>query len=128
MALKINTTIKIIMNPAQVSKLLNAPQIALIRTAMAVETDLLTSQTIPFDTGTLQNEHTSIDPSQASSGTVQIVSDTPYARRLYFNPEYNFQQTKNPNAGGKWFDPYINGNMKKWVKQTFVELMRRMTQ
>ena len=128
MALKISTNIKVIMNPAQVSKLLNAPQMALIRTAMAVETDLQTNQTIPFDTGTLQNDQTSIDPSQAPSGTVQIVSDTPYARRLYFHPEFNFQQAKNPNAGGKWFDRYINGNMKKWVQQTFVELMRRMTQ
>ena len=128
MGLKIDANVKVVLNQAQINKLLNAPSIALIKTAMAIETDLQTSQTIPFDTGTLQNEQTSIDPSKASSGTVQIVSDTPYARRLYFHPEYNFRHDKNPNAGGKWFDPYINGNLVNWVKETYTELLRRMTQ
>ena len=128
MGLKIDSNVKVVMNQSQINKLLNAPSKALIKTAMAIETDLQTSKTIPFDTGTLQNEQTSVDPSKASSGTVQIVSDTPYARRLYFHPEYNFRHDKNPNAGGKWFDPYINGNLVNWVKETYVELLRRMTQ
>jgi hypothetical protein len=128
MGMKIDANVKVVMNQSQINKLLNAPSKALIKTAMAVETDLQTSQTIPFDTGTLQNEQTSVDPSKASSGTVQIVSDTPYARRLYFHPEYNFRHDKNPNAGGKWFDPYINGNLVNWVKETYTELLRRMTQ
>ena len=128
MGLKIDANVKVVLNQAQINKLLNAPSTALIKTAMAIETDLQTSQTIPFDTGTLQNEQTSIDPSKASSGTVQIVSDTPYARRLYFHPEYNFRHDKNHNAGGKWFDPYISGSLVNWVKETYVELLRRMTQ
>lgn len=127
MGLKIDANVKVVLNQVQINKLLNAPSKALVKTAMAIETDLQTSQTIPFDTGTLQNEQTSIDPSKAASGSVQIVSDTPYARRLYFHPEYNFRHDKNPNAGGKWFDPYINGNLVKWVKETYVELLRRMT-
>ena len=128
MGLKIDGNVKVVMNQAQINKLLNAPSKALIKTAMAIETDLQTSQIIPFDTGTLQNEQTSVDPSKASSGSVQIVSDTPYARRLYFHPEYNFRQDKNPNAGGKWFDPYLNGSLVAWVKETYAELLWRMTQ
>jgi len=128
MGLKIDSNVKVVMNQAQINKLLNAPTKALIKTAMAVETDLQTSQTVPFDTGTLQNEQTSIDASKATSGSVLIASDTPYARRLYFHPEFNFRQDKNPNAGGKWFDPYINGSLVQWVMNTYTELLRRMTQ
>lgn len=29
---------------------------------------------------------------------------TPYARRLYYNPQYNFSTDKNPLAGGLWFE------------------------
>ena len=36
------------------------------------------------------------------------MSDTPYARRLYFHPEYNFKRGNNANAGGKWFDSFLN--------------------
>ena len=52
------------------------------------------------------------------------MSDTPYARRLYFHPEYNFNQDKNAHAGGLWFQPYINGNKKKFAQNVFNRFMR----
>jgi len=97
---------------------------ALVETADATKSDLVQSQTMPFDIGTLQNRSTFVDDKNKSKGKVSIVSDTPYARRLYFHPEYNFQTDKNSKAGGLWFDPYINGNKKNFVKNTFSRIAR----
>lgn len=100
-------------------------RVNLIKTADAIRTDLIQSQTMPFKTGNLQNLSTFIDDSKSSAGKVRIVSDTPYARRLYFHPEYNFSKANNPNAGGMWFEPYKNGNKKDFAKNTFAKLMKR---
>lgn len=97
----------------------------LVRTADAMKTDLVQSQTMPFDTGALQNQSTFVDDSKKKQNKVKIVSDTPYARRLYFHPEYNFQKDKNPNAGGQWFEPYISGAKKDFARKTFARFMRR---
>lgn len=97
---------------------------ALAETADALKSDLEQSQTMPFDTGALQNRGTFVDDSKKNKGIVTIVSDGPYARRLYFHPEYNFQKTKNRNAGGIWFEPYINGNKKQWATKTFAKIMK----
>lgn len=97
---------------------------ALIKTADAIKTDIMMSQTMPFDSGNLQNRSTSVDTSDINSGKVRIVSDTPYARRLYFHPEYNFQKTHNPNAGGEWFEPYINGTKKDYAQKVFTRFLK----
>lgn len=97
---------------------------ALVETADALKSDLQKSQTMPFDTSALQNRSTFIDDSKKKSGRVTIVSDTPYARRLYFHPEYNFQKTKNKNAGGMWFETYINGQKKNWTSKKFAKIMK----
>ena len=97
---------------------------ALVETADALKSDLIQNQTMPFDTGTLQNRSTFIDDSKKNSGKVSIVSDTPYARRLYFHPEYNYKKDKNANAGGMWFQPYIDGNKKDFATKAFAKLLK----
>lgn len=106
---------------AYVKKLM---QEALVETADALKSDLEQSQIMPFDTGALQNRSTFIDDSKKNSGVVSIVSDTVYARRLYFHPEYNYQKTHNKNAGGAWFEPYISGNKKKFATKTFTKILK----
>lgn len=97
---------------------------SLVETADAVKGDLQRSQTMPFNTGELQNRSTFVDDSKKNSGKVSIVSDTPYARRLYMHPEYNFRKDKNKNAGGEWFESYINGNKKDFAKKKFAKIMK----
>lgn len=97
---------------------------SLVETADAVKGDLQRSQTMPFDTGELQNRSTFVDDSKKNSGKVSVVSDTPYARRLYMHPEYNFRKDKNKNAGGEWFESYINGNKKDFAKKKFAKIMK----
>ena len=118
--MKVRSTV----NNAKLKQINSNATIALIKTADALKTDLIQSQTMPFDTGALQNRSTFVDDTQAPSGVVSVVSDTPYARRLYFHPEYNFNKTKNPNAGGMWFEPYISGDKKDFIKNTFTTFMK----
>lgn len=33
-----------------------------------------------------------------------IAWQTPYARRLYYNPQFNFSKDENPNAQGLWYE------------------------
>ncbi|AJH78126.1 MULTISPECIES: minor capsid protein [Heyndrickxia] len=66
---------------------------------------------IPKDKGTL--ERSSLQASDLERG--EIVWDTPYARRLYYHPEYNFSKDKNPHARGLWFDEAKAVRGDKWV-------------
>ena len=58
------------------------------------------------------------------SDKVSVVSDTPYARRLYFHPEYKFRKDKNANAGAEWFEPYLTGNKKQFARNSFARIMK----
>ena len=113
------------MNPKALSQLSKAHSTALAQTGQQILNDVRNEQTMPFDTGNLQNEQTYVDDSKAAQGTVSVISDTPYARKLYFHPELNFQRGKNPNAGAGWFDPYIHGDKGNKVKEWFRQLVRR---
>ena len=96
----------------------------LVMTADALKSDVQQSQTMPFDTGALQNRDTFVDDSNKNKGKVRVVTSNPYARRLYFHPEYNFRQDRNSHAGGLWFDPYVSGNKKDFVPKTFAKFMK----
>ena len=100
---------------------------ALEQTAAVLYGDLVLSQTVPFDTGSLQNVLTYPDYSAAKDGIIRLVSTGPYARRLYYHPEYNFRTDKNPFAGGRWFDPYMAGHAKgDFVAKTFAEMIAEL--
>lgn len=127
-------TPKVTYNIANINRIEADIAKALAKTADAVKTDLQQSQTMPFDSGQLQNRDsnlkfefpgTQIENSKASSGKVTIFSDTPYARRLYFHPEYHFSDKDNPNAGAGWFEPYIRGAKKDYAKKDFAVFMRK---
>lgn len=62
--------------------------------------------------GHLQNDSTFVDYSESSDGKVTLVSSTPYARRLYYHPEYNFDTGENPNAKGNWYEDWEAGGSK----------------
>lgn len=109
-----------------IKKLNNAAIVSLEQTAEAIHTDLVQSQTMPFRQGTLQNTATFVDCTHSKNGTVTIVFSTPYARRLYYHPEYNFNKAENPNAGGRWLDPYLEGGKKQnFAVDTFRKLYKR---
>lgn len=120
-----------------VKQLDKAKQQALEQTGDALLTQVKNTQVMPFDTSILQNDSTSVDYSQSAKGVVKIVSDTPYARRLYFHPEYNFHREvwtdsegkkhgANKSAGGKWFRYWLKGGTRQnFCSQTFAGLYRK---
>ena len=88
-------------------------QLALVETAEALKTDLIQSQTMPFDKGTMQNDSTFVDDKRVIKGVAKIVVDTAYARKVYFDPELNISTEKNPNAKQYYFEDYISGSKKE---------------
>lgn len=117
--------VRVKLNTANINAIEKAIARNLVKTADAVKTDLQQSETMPFKTGLLQNRSTFVDDKEAASGRVYVVSDTPYARRLYFHPEYNFSRAENKNAGGEWFEPYISGVKKDYAQKVFARFMQR---
>jgi hypothetical protein len=113
------------MNGQALSVLLKAQRQALEMTGQQVLNDLRNSQSMPFDTGNMQNDQTYLEDKDSSKGKVSIVTDAPQARRLYFHPEYDFQKGKNPNAGAGWFEPYISGDKVNKVRTWFKQFMKR---
>lgn len=67
---------------------------------------------VPMSEGFLRDS--SITHSKIGSGEVKW--ETPYARRLYYNPQYNFSKDKNPNARGLWFEEAKAQNLDDWIK------------
>lgn len=108
--IKVKSTVR--MNFSRIRQLEQAQITALEQTAEALHTEVVQAQVMPFDTGTLQNEGTFVDYSESRQGKVSIISNTPYARRLYFHPEYHFQTKENPNARGKWYSDWLPGGKK----------------
>ena len=82
---------------------------ALDATGEQLLTDVTNAQIMPFDVGTMQNDATYVDHSHRANGQVTLLVDEPYARRLYYHPEYNFQTVNNPNAKGLWFEDWADG-------------------
>ena len=123
--MKCTSTVKL--NMGTIARLDSAAVAALEQTAEAVHTDLLQSQVMPRRSGHLQNESTFVETSMSGQGSVAIVSSTPYARRLYFHPEYNFSKEANPNAKGEWFEDWLPGGRKQdFANNTFAQIYRRL--
>lgn len=108
----IKATSKIKMNFPRIKQLSQAAVTALEMTGEALHTEVVQAQVFPFDTGKLQNESTFVDYGKSKDGKVTLVSSTPYARRLYYHPEYNFQTKENPNAKGNWYEDWEAGGSK----------------
>ncbi len=110
-----------------INNLLQAQITALEQTAEALHTEVVQAQVMPRDTGTLQNTSTFIDRTRKSDGTVSLVSSTPYARRLYFHPEYNFSTLENPNAKGMWLEDWTTGSKKSFCRDAYAALYKQLT-
>lgn len=122
--MKCNSTIKI--DSMKLQKLCKAQITALEKTAEALHTEVVQAQVMPFDTGNLQNDNTFVDYTSGSVGRVQIVSATPYARRLYYHPEYRFNTLENPFAGGEWFAPWLPGGIyQDFAQNAFKRFYRK---
>lgn len=118
------STVKI--NRLKLKQLTRAQIQALEMTAEALHTEVVQAQVVPFNTGNTQNESQFVDYSQSNRGKASLCYSNPYARRIYFHPEYNFKTDENPNAQGLWLESWIDGKKKYFCSKTFKELYKRL--
>lgn len=103
-----------------VQEIINNANKALELTAEFVHGEVVNAQVIPRDEGTLQNEKFWVDYADIDKGRVLLSFDGPYARRLYYHPEYNFSTEANPNAKGKWLEDWEeNGSEAPKVREAY---------
>ncbi|GEQ18666.1 MULTISPECIES: hypothetical protein [Clostridium] len=119
MSVKVN----IKLYPEKIGMLEKASKQAFEMTVEAVLSDIVTSAVVPKDTGVLEESGFTV----IKDAVGQIIFDTPYARRLYWHPEYNFRHDKNVNAQGKWMETYIDGPKKQWIIDTYNKLLKQLT-
>lgn len=140
--IKVNSKVKL--NMPKIKQLSQAQITALELTAEALRTEVVQAQVMPRDTGSLQNEQTHIHAgesvtakykdgtivinsiSKAKNGKVIYSTTSPQGRRLYYHPEYNFQKMENPNARGKWFEPWISGEHANFSIETYKKIYKEL--
>lgn len=128
---------RVVLNQSALNKITKAATKALEMTGDYVLGEVIEKQVVPFGDsfehggkthqgGTLQ-ESGYVNKKQASQGKVSINFNTPYARRLYFHPEYNFRKVDNPNAKGKWFEDWSEkGKYAKEVKTAYEYFLKKI--
>lgn len=108
----------------------NAAREAAVTAMEKLRKDLENSETMPFADGNMQNDQTfvAVEGEDTINGediySVSLVTGSPQARRLYYHPEYQFQQGHNNNAGGLWLEPYINGDKKDFVQTEYIKAFK----
>lgn len=120
--------VKVNMNKMALKTLSDAQIKAIGMVAEQMRSEIIQDQVIPFDTGNLQNIATYVDTKEIKKGHVQIVHDTPYATRVYFNPDgFNFQTTFNANARSEWWEEWLTGRKKLRPSTLFKQFYRKLT-
>lgn len=121
--MKVKTT----MNRKAMRQLSQAPIKALEEVVSGKEHSILTeianAQVVPKQTGELERSAW-VDKSRIKKGKVTLVYDTPYARRLYWHPEYNFRRDKNANAQGLWLEAWQQ-EQKGFIRRMFEKFLKR---
>lgn len=139
-----NVKSRVTINMQRIKRISRAAETALSMTAEALHTDVVQRQVVPRDTGALQGEKFFVDVRQSKKGKIYLVHDGPYARRLYYHPEYRFNRRdwteevkkkdgtvkvikhgSNPRAKGKWLDDYKKGGKKQdFCTKTFGKIFK----
>lgn len=112
--------VRVTIYPEKVRQLVEAMELSAEQAVEAVKSDIVSSQVVPKNTGELERSGFV----QKSKSKYRIIYDTPYARRLYWHPEYNFRTDKNPNAQGMWMHTYLDGEKKEFFKRVFVARLK----
>lgn len=123
-----NVRVDIKLNNAKINILIEAHKKSLEMTTEAVLSDIKTSAVVPKDKGATGLEGSGfVDLSDINNLVTRVVFDTPYARRLYWHPEYNFRKDKNANAQGKWMEAYLTGDKKKFIIDTYSMFFKQLS-
>ena len=112
--------VSIELNQANIKKVEQAAIKAFPLTLEATKTEISNMQVVPKETGNL--EESIVVGVENNVGFLSYAG--PYARRLYYHPEYNFRTDKNPNAQGRWLDSFMYGPKKEWLSETYGKFLK----
>lgn len=115
-------SVEIKLDHAAIAGLERAAQEAALAAMETLRSDLYSSETMPYDNGDMQKDQTFVAKTEEGAA---LVTGSPQARRLYYHPEYNFQQGHNHNAGAGWLEPYVNGSKQDLAKKAFEEEFKK---
>ncbi len=118
--------VKVKMKKFQLLKLSKAQLQAFEMTAEALKTEIAQQEVTPKQTGALEAS-LRVETGKLNKGKLKITYDAPYARRLYYHPEYNFRTDKNRNAKGLWLDDLLTGANKDFVEDTYRKFYQHVT-
>jgi len=119
--MKVNINIKL--NQANINIVRQGMIKALPLTMEAMKSEVNNMQVVPKDIGDL--EESVVVGVENDIGFISY--NTPYARRLYYNPQFNFRTDRNPNAQGRWLDSFMYGPKRQWLSSTFGEFLKQNT-
>lgn len=88
---------------------------ALQRSQVALDVQVVKDSNLycPEAEGTLKKS--ALTASDFGKGIVRWA--TPYAARLYYNPQFNFSKDRNPDAQGKWFEAAKARHLRDWQRK-----------
>ena len=116
---------KIKLNFPKIRQLDRATITSLEKTLAALHTEVVIAQVMPFRSGNMQNDNTFENYSKSKQGKASLVTSTPYARRMYFHPEYNFNTSENAHARGNWYEYWISGKNKDFCEKAFSQFYKK---
>lgn len=90
------------------------------RLAYDIMNDISDSLVVPFDTGYLQEKSVSVQKATLDNKNAYIIWDAIYARRLYFNPQFNFKNGRK----GRWADEWLYGSKSELAIEKYKETIR----
>ena len=123
--MRVNSTVR--MNFPKIKQLTQAQVTALEQTGEKLHGQIKDAQVVPMDKGTLTGEAFYCDYSEANHGKVTLVHSTPYARRLYYHPEYHFNKEFHANAKGKWYEDWEEGGERdEFAINAYKKIYRRL--
>lgn len=110
-------------NQKAVRKFQLAQEKAAELTAYEILSDVVARKVVPKDNGELEKSRYI---NKVKPFVYNIVFNTPYARRWYFNLDgATFQKTENKAAQDHWMDYYLDGEGKQWVMDKYLEFLKQ---
>ncbi|WFF72675.1 hypothetical protein [Proteiniclasticum sp. QWL-01] len=114
----------VVLNDAAIAKITGGTEKAMKILLEGLKTDVSERKVVPFRDGLLKDSVSTGTMMQNGYTLGWIGWDTPYARRLYFHPEYNFRQDKHRNAMGLWMSFYELGPGQDWIQKSFAVALK----
>lgn len=110
----------IVWDKREMNRLNRALNKSLEETALWLDKDVKDAQVVPKQTGALEDSQ----KVEVKGDTIEVSYDTPYAKRLYYHPEYNFSHDKNVNAKGMWLEDWKDGSRTKTIAEQYGKKLR----